>query len=642
MSRKRKIDDQFGEVTSSPIATAYGFDDEDDNQPERKSPRRSPSESVMHDVKLRSPDQPTNNNLVLSNMNLARAMANATSALDPANIRLVSSGSASKRVLAEDSRCYNCAIWERTCDMAKTCANCKLANKPCAYPPDDGVSHACLQCGLSGLTGRCDLKKPQCSLCRQQNKACKYPDGYSPDWCVACRQPGRICDLTKPKCSLCRRYHRKCAYTRTAAVESPAPDSSGDEEEYEVESILACRSRSHVLQYLVKWKGYEETTWEPENNLEGAAEAIAQFRSQQEPKKSSKLGRPPKAAAISSAQTSNLPPHPQSQAMPAKAGQAASCVERQRPGPSYTMSAATTQLLHQPYTGQISNERTTNGASPIPQMASNFQPAQPILFNATGYEQLQPVMPTTGSIEAIRGYRFDQYGYAHYLVQYTHGTQTWVPSWDLHGAEFAINAFHLQRSMEADVQKPNLFRTSHPIAQTQQRGFGPSVSDTSYLHPADKAREVIDLTQPEGTDGDENIQSSDTAAPAKTAGKPTQSGAKERFMQVVTPTAMETFAQTRTTLKHDKYLVVPKDHREGRPLPNGPYTRHTVASSILLACGQHPWLVPLNYRLQGIIDKNTDGTLIENAREQAEKAAFIHQTLAQRAKGNESSSAVSK
>lgn len=48
-----------------------------------------------------------------------------------------------------------------------------------------------------------------------------------------------------------------------------AASTAEDDEaaEYEVESILNKKIKNNVLHYQVKWKGYDETTWEPESNL---------------------------------------------------------------------------------------------------------------------------------------------------------------------------------------------------------------------------------------------------------------------------------------------------------------------------------------------------------------------------------------
>lgn len=63
---------------------------------------------------------------------------------------------------------------------------------------------------------------------------------------------------------------------------------SSSQEEWEVESILKERSKKtskdkktgriiYVKEYLVKWKGYDEPTWEPEDNLEHCQEVLKDF-----------------------------------------------------------------------------------------------------------------------------------------------------------------------------------------------------------------------------------------------------------------------------------------------------------------------------------------------------------------------------
>ena len=49
------------------------------------------------------------------------------------------------------------------------------------------------------------------------------------------------------------------------------------EVEYEVESVLEKRILNGVTQYFVKWKDYEETTWEPVDNLANIVDLIEEF-----------------------------------------------------------------------------------------------------------------------------------------------------------------------------------------------------------------------------------------------------------------------------------------------------------------------------------------------------------------------------
>ena len=49
------------------------------------------------------------------------------------------------------------------------------------------------------------------------------------------------------------------------------------QEEYKVEAILSKKVKRNGVQYRVKWKGYDETTWEPTNNLGRARDAVKDF-----------------------------------------------------------------------------------------------------------------------------------------------------------------------------------------------------------------------------------------------------------------------------------------------------------------------------------------------------------------------------
>ncbi len=48
----------------------------------------------------------------------------------------------------------------------------------------------------------------------------------------------------------------------------PCPEEGDDGVLYEVEKIMAHRMNGKGFEYQVKWQGYEETTWEPEENFE--------------------------------------------------------------------------------------------------------------------------------------------------------------------------------------------------------------------------------------------------------------------------------------------------------------------------------------------------------------------------------------
>ena len=63
--------------------------------------------------------------------------------------------------------------------------------------------------------------------------------------------------------------------------EEPAPIylEDEDEPEYEVQTILDSRIRWRRIEYLVKWKGYDDShnSWEPLVNLKGAKQSITAF-----------------------------------------------------------------------------------------------------------------------------------------------------------------------------------------------------------------------------------------------------------------------------------------------------------------------------------------------------------------------------
>lgn len=63
-------------------------------------------------------------------------------------------------------------------------------------------------------------------------------------------------------------------------LQPPAVEiSDGDFNTYEVETILDSRIRRKKVQYLVRWTGYEDTTWEPLNNLTGCGDLLKEFHS---------------------------------------------------------------------------------------------------------------------------------------------------------------------------------------------------------------------------------------------------------------------------------------------------------------------------------------------------------------------------
>ena len=57
----------------------------------------------------------------------------------------------------------------------------------------------------------------------------------------------------------------------------PPPNIMEGQEEYKIKTILDKKVKRNGIQYRVKWKGYEETTWEPMSNLRQARDIVKDF-----------------------------------------------------------------------------------------------------------------------------------------------------------------------------------------------------------------------------------------------------------------------------------------------------------------------------------------------------------------------------
>lgn len=97
---------------------------------------------------------------------------------------------------------------------------------------------------------------------------------------------------------------------RTRADMRPPPvTTSSDGDEYEVEGILAKRGKGARTEYLVRWKDWPiwEATWERRQNIEGAAETLAEFESTLQ---INSLNTGNTMAAAETKQQSQWDPHP--------------------------------------------------------------------------------------------------------------------------------------------------------------------------------------------------------------------------------------------------------------------------------------------------------------------------------------------
>ncbi|XP_046842151.1 chromobox protein homolog 5-like isoform X2 [Xenia sp. Carnegie-2017] len=66
-----------------------------------------------------------------------------------------------------------------------------------------------------------------------------------------------------------------------------------DDQNFEVEKILARRKRERKVEYLIKWKGFssEENSWEPEENMNECQELVRQFQKREKEMNRMKRGR---------------------------------------------------------------------------------------------------------------------------------------------------------------------------------------------------------------------------------------------------------------------------------------------------------------------------------------------------------------
>lgn len=62
-------------------------------------------------------------------------------------------------------------------------------------------------------------------------------------------------------------------------VEPTVAPPEAESEDFVVESIAGKRKRGRKTEYLVKWKGFEDQTWEPMENLNTCQEMIAEYES---------------------------------------------------------------------------------------------------------------------------------------------------------------------------------------------------------------------------------------------------------------------------------------------------------------------------------------------------------------------------
>jgi hypothetical protein len=78
-----------------------------------------------------------------------------------------------------------------------------------------------------------------------------------------------------------KRYVAPIFDSQRDAEVPPPPELVDEFEEYEVEAVLADRVRQGIKEFLIRWKGYppENDTWEPQENLQNAKDALRRYMS---------------------------------------------------------------------------------------------------------------------------------------------------------------------------------------------------------------------------------------------------------------------------------------------------------------------------------------------------------------------------
>ncbi|KAK5075496.1 Chromobox protein 1 [Lithohypha guttulata] len=482
MAAKRKADEistgnhfDDGRRDSSPLAAAYGLNLEPSTSMpvSAKSPRSEANlraKQTFHRVRhfQASVDAKA---LDTASQALAEAVACASAAGKassscPAppipNSANVAPTSNNNKLTGLDARCIPYQTGNHYCDGQRpNCDECKASWGNCTYPAVQvtaGQRIRCLGCQDKGQF--CDFEMPRCSCCAKKNEKCLYPVRYPAEWCILCRQPGRQCDMQQPRCSTCVRNQQPCKYdtqplllpkTATKAIDLTSDAEEPNDPEYEVEAIRRQRVRKGVTEYLVKWKDYTEAdnTWEPEENLEGASEALETFRSRHVVSDSQQQQNVPPPPHRPFEVRMYQPPHSNAQVPPQFKEQ-----KKQLPGPPFPTSqqhmspemaelAAAkakiamleARLANQQNVGQLRNDPTGSGvAAPVQQLHYGATPVLPLA---------QPRKRIPDDVKSIVAHRYGAIG-SEYLVRWKDAgldDDTWIPAADLTDIKSAILEF---------------------------------------------------------------------------------------------------------------------------------------------------------------------------------------------------------
>lgn len=421
--------------------------------------------------------------------------------------------------------------------------------------------------------------------------------------CVRCRERKIVCSSERPKCAICKRCHQNCKYV---AMQETAEDNNqiGEsetsiEEQYEVEAILKRRLKRGVVEYLVKWKDYDsdENTWEPEQNLVGAKDTIQAFKNHIDPK-----------VLISSQQESHLNPAKVPQEATQLPPQQATLVSKPRKIPVDIEKIINRRWMN----GTEYLVRWKDGGSDTWETSNGLANAQTFIekyFLELGQD------PTS-----IRKHAKTK------QLSETRGNRTESPKVKRSGNERSEAFKTLKRRGRPPSHRHNntlvskapiILQAVPNVSLVQQ----PSTQFSRYttIPVTVSQNKQVSLEEPEpGTlNQSQNLNTATQLQFVHYSITPSKSiESKSTPETALVSDIQQDISATLSSDHQDRYLLVPRVHQNAfnRPFPCGPYTRHTVASNLLVTIGKHPWLPDLNAQLQGILDYDRHGNKLYDAR----------------------------
>ncbi|KAK6495966.1 hypothetical protein TWF481_003011 [Arthrobotrys musiformis] len=160
------------------------------------------------------------------------------------------------------------------------------------------VATPCSSCPISGIYTSSDeelgTRSPVSSsriITGDQRLRIAYHDANHPDRVERVFEHCSTPTFIRVESSLTRVGHEGTA--GSSGSRSSTEELDDPEKEYEVESVEGSRVRQGRKEYLVNWKGYEDCTWEPADNLKNAQLAIDEYR-QRQPSRKRKRDEPGK------------------------------------------------------------------------------------------------------------------------------------------------------------------------------------------------------------------------------------------------------------------------------------------------------------------------------------------------------------